>query len=150
MFIMSKYMILRKQNFDYIQDTRVIYNTSSSQHCHALCHVMPSKVNAAYLNYYRYTRVPYSRTWTVFGRPAYGYGRPSTIRTTDTVIIANCDRYGDGTRHTGTVYTPYTGDGGQPYETLQIWARRSRLSKPNFHSINNHSQHCLAVCIIYI
>ena len=51
MFIISKYIIMCKQNFYYIQDTRVIYNTSSLQHCHhdALRHVMPSKVNAAYL-----------------------------------------------------------------------------------------------------
>jgi hypothetical protein len=49
MFRILKYIILCKQNFDYIQDTRVIYNTSSLQHCHASRHVMPSKVNAAYL-----------------------------------------------------------------------------------------------------
>ena len=51
MFIILKYIILCKQNFDYIQDTRVIYNTSSLQHCHTVCHVMLLKVNVAYLTY---------------------------------------------------------------------------------------------------
>ena len=50
MFRVLKYIILCKQNFDYIQDTRVIYSTSLLQHCHTLRHMMLSKVNVAYLS----------------------------------------------------------------------------------------------------
>ena len=52
MFRMLKCITLCKQNFDYVQDTRVIYNTSSAQDHHTLCYMMPLKVNVVYLREY--------------------------------------------------------------------------------------------------
>ena len=53
MFRMSNYMILSQQNFNCIQDARVMYNMSPTKalECNALHHVIPAKVDAVYLTY---------------------------------------------------------------------------------------------------